>query len=93
MSTAFSQSVINKALTTRPWVRKVRRNKYRVTPRTAGHGKYELEVSWDEQGNPTVESCVDYRTKEECLGFKFNGGRCYHSARLLIHLIPKSEAA
>lgn len=87
MSTAFSQNVINKALKEKPWVTKRRNNKYRVVPRKPRHGKYELEVSWDEEGNPTVESCIDYRTKEECLGFKFNGGRCYHAAKLLIHLM------
>lgn len=88
MSTTFSQKVIAKALASRPWVRKVAANKYRVTPRTAEHGKYECTVDRDDNGELFVASCVDYRTGEECLGFKYTGA-CYHSARLLIHLIPK----
>ncbi len=93
MSTSFSQKVISKALATKPWVRKVAPNKWRVTPRTADHGKYELTVASDEEGNPTVESCIDYRSGESCKGFMFNEGSCYHAARLLIHLMPKQRAA
>lgn len=89
MSTEFSQKVMQKALRDRPWVRKVAPNRYRVTPRTAEHGKYECTVDRDDNGELFVASCIDYRTGEECLGFKYNEGNCYHAARLLIHLIPK----
>lgn len=86
MSMAFSKPVLMKAIQTRPWIRKVAPNRYRVVPRTADHGKYELTVSWD--GNePSVDGCVDYRFGTECPGFKFNEGNCYHAARLLLHLI------
>lgn len=93
MSTQFSQAVIRKALEDRPWIRKVAPNRYRVTPRTADHGKYELIVSYDEEGNPQVDDCYDYRINEQCLGFKYNHGNCYHACRLLIHLLPKAKAA
>ena len=88
----FSQRVASKALVERPWVRKVGANTYRVTPRTADHGKYELTVE-REGGELTATSCVDVRTGEECQGFKFNKGNCYHACRLLIHLIPKEARA
>lgn len=92
MSTTFTYPVISKAIKTRPWVRK-RGHKYRVVPRTADHGKYELTISYDSEGRPTVESCVDFRTGEECKGFKFNQGACYHGATLLIHLGKQKRKA
>lgn len=91
MATEFSSKVMQKALHARPWVRKVAPNKYRVTPRTADHGKYELTVSYDAEGFPLVGSCIDYRTDEECLGFKYSEGNCYHAARLIIHLMPRTQ--
>lgn len=91
MSMSFSIPVLRKAIIEKPWIRKVAWNKYRVTPRTADHGKYELQVSWDGL-TPTVESCIDYRFGTECPGFKFTG-QCYHSCRLLLHVTPKQEAA
>lgn len=92
MSTTFTKPVLIRAITQRPWIRKRGRNKYRVVPRTANHGKYEIQVSWE--GNmPSAESCIDYRTGEECLGFKYNEGNCYHAARLLLHLMPKEKEA
>ena len=90
----FSQKVISKAQALRPWVRKVSDNRYRVTPRTADHGKYELTTMTDGD-RVVVTSCTEIRTGEPCKGFTFNEGNCYHAARLLIHLIPRqgSKAA
>lgn len=83
----FTQRVINKAQELRPWVRKVGPNRYRVTPRTSDHGKYEL-TTISEGENVIVTNCVEIRTGEQCKGFEFDA-QCYHSARLLLHLIPK----
>lgn len=90
MSTTFSQAVMKKALDLKPWTRKVGPNRYRVTPRTADHGKYELEYSWDADGLPEILSCVDVRTKEPCKGFSFTSN-CYHGAALAKHLVDKRE--
>lgn len=89
MSTTFTKPVLWKAITLKPWIRKVGANRYRVVPRTADHGKYELTVSW-EGTQPNVESCIDYRTQEECLGFKYSG-QCYHGGALLIKLVQERE--
>lgn len=91
MSTAFTLSVIRKAQTEKPWIRRVGPLTYRVTPRTADHGKYELNVRWDDD-QPSVELCVDYRTGEECKGFMYDRGNCYHSAALLLHLVTKRRS-
>lgn len=90
MATEFSQKVMEKALRERPWVRKVAPNKYRVTPRTNDHGKYELVYSLDAEGLPVIESCVDTRTADTCLGFGFKG-YCYHGAWLAKHLTEQQE--
>lgn len=89
MVTVFSERVMKKALRLRPWIRKVSENRYRVVPRTADHGKYQIQVSWDGE-LPVIESCVDVRTKETCQGFGFTGN-CYHSAALAKHLTAKRE--
>jgi len=95
MSTTFTPSVFAKATTERPWIKKQgRRNSsiYRVVPRFVGHGKYELTVGWGD-GIPYIESCVDYRTGEECLGFKYSRGGCYHAVSLLLKLTPPRKGA
>lgn len=88
MSTQFTVSTINKALETRPWVYK-HKDKYRVVPRTSDHGKYEVTVSYNSEGNPEVEDCRDWRTKKPCLGFFHSRGNCYHSAALLARLMSQ----
>lgn len=90
MATEFSQKVMQKALRERPWIRKVGPNRYRVTPRTDEHGKYELAYSLDEDGLPVIESCIEVRTKETCLGFGYSGN-CYHGAWLAKHLTERQE--
>ena len=90
MATEFSQKVIEKALRERPWIRKVGRNRYRVTPRTSEHGKYELEASYDADDLPVIESCIEVRAKEPCLGFSFTEN-CYHGAALVKHLMERRE--
>lgn len=90
MSTTFSARVMAKALRLRPWITKISRNRFRVTPRTDDHGKYELTYSLDDDGLPVIESCIDTRTKESCLGFYFSGN-CYHSAALAKHLAEKQR--
>lgn len=88
MATEFSLKVMEKALREKPWVRKVGYRKYRVTPRTDEHGKYELTHSYDAEGLPVVDTCIEVRTKEPCLGFYFTGN-CYHSAALAKHLVQR----
>lgn len=80
----FTRAVIDKALTERPWVYR-KGNKYRVVPRSLGHGKYELEIAWNGDV-PEVTSCVDWRTGEGCKGFTYSK-QCYHSFSLLRKLM------
>jgi len=87
-SQTFSQRVIQKALSEKPWVTKKGPNTYRVTPRTASHGKYECKVVW--RGiEPEIVSCVDVRTGRICEGFYWTRGSCYHAGSLLIHLLKR----
>lgn len=92
MSTQFTQTVINKALTEKPWIQKIDLNHYRCVPRTLkaskdrDHGKYELAVTFDADGLPTIESCRDERTGKFCKGF-FHQGQCYHGAAVSIHVV------
>lgn len=82
----FTKKVIDKALSERPWVYR-KGNKYRVVPRSLGHGKYELEVSW--VGDvPEVTSCIDWRTGEGCKGFTYSK-QCYHQVSLICHLLKR----
>ena len=95
MATQFSQTVINKALTDRPWVTKVSEFVYRVMSRKLRdarreHGKYEVTFSWDHDGLPEIQSCVEERTGEPCKGFYFHG-YCVHGASLSIHLLQRYE--
>lgn len=92
----MTQTIINKALTERPWVNVIAPGKARVIPRTLidkrarrEHGKYVLTFSWD--GDlPVVETCTDERTGEECKGFKY-AGHCYHQFSLIKHLVERQE--
>jgi hypothetical protein len=94
MATQFTTKVINKAQTERPWVNKIDANHYRCAARTLRdakdknrqHGKYVLEVSFDEDGLPVIEDCRDERTKEVCKGFYFEG-YCFHGAAVSIHVL------
>lgn len=86
----FTEKVIAKAGALKPWIRKVGPNRYRVTPRTDDHGKYELTVNFDGE-LPTVESCIDIHTKQFCRGFIFTRGGCYHSAHLLLVLCKRQS--
>lgn len=90
MATEFSTKVMQKALRAKPWIRKVGPRRYRVTPRTDAHGKYELTHSYDEEGSPVIETCIEVRTKDPCLGFYFSGN-CYHGAALAKHLTERQE--
>lgn len=95
MPTEFSSAVMQKALRERPWIRRVRPDRgplerYRVTPRTDDHGKYELHVWYTDDRIPVVERCFDIRTGDACLGFHFKA-YCYHGAALVIHLLSRSE--
>lgn len=84
---------MEKALREKPWIRRIKPNRgpferYRVTPRTEDHGKYELEV-WYDEGLPVINRCFDIRTGDACLGFHFKA-YCYHGAALVIHLLQRS---
>jgi hypothetical protein len=95
MATNFSQKVIDKALSERCWISKIDANHYRVTPRTKRdpknrnreRGIYIVAYTLDSHGLPTIESCRDSRTHEQCKGFKFNDGECYHGATVSIHVL------
>lgn len=92
MSATFTQSVLQKAQREKPWITKRQENVYRVVPRSADHGKYELTVVWDGD-EPSVELCVDFRTGEVCKGFNYNRGSCYHACRLLLHLTKANRGS
>lgn len=85
----FTRLVIQKAQREKPWTRRVGPDTYRVTPRTANHGKYVLKISWHGEV-PNVVSCIDYRTKEPCKGFTYSR-QCYHSFWLLRRLVTRKE--
>lgn len=99
MATQFTQKTINKALSEKPWVTKVSEFAYRVMSRKLRdvrdreHGKYQVAFSWDADGLPEIESCIELRTGEPCPGFHFNG-HCYHGAALSLHVLrPRLKEA
>ena len=96
VDTPVSRAVLEKAIEQKPWIRRTGKNIYRVCARVERegrevHGKYELEVAWDRNGNPTVLSCFEYRKQEECPGFRFNNGGCYHASSLLLKLVSRKQ--
>lgn len=82
----FSRAVIRKAMESKCWVYR-KGNKYRVVPRSMGHGKYELSYTWNGDV-PEVTECVDFRTGEGCKGFTYSK-QCYHAMSLCLHLLKR----
>ena len=91
----ITNKTIATALAQPCWVTKIDANHYHCVPQKLvdvkskrEHGKYDLTVTFNRQGLPIVERCIDSRTRRNCKGFK-NHGHCYHQIHTVAHILKQ----